>query len=110
MADPRQSIPDVILTAPDGTRYLARCPQLLVQANRNGLPRVVVDCELMPALSVVDGRATTAQITVARDGFGIPLDEMPPELAAMVAAWMAGLAEPFGTKILAKLYHEGQNA
>lgn len=110
MTDPRQSIPDVILTAPDGAKYLARCPQLLVQANRNGLPRVTVDCELMPCLNVVDGKAVTAPISVAGQGFAIPLDEMPPDLAAGVAVWMAGLAEPFGTRLLTKLYKDSASA
>lgn len=104
MTDPRESCPDVILTAPDGARYLARCPQLLVQASRNGMPRVVVDCELMPALNVVDGRAVTAPVSVARDGFAIDLTDMPPDLAAGVAVWLAAQAEPFGGKLLAKLY------
>lgn len=104
MTDPRESCPDVILTAPDGAKYLARAPQLLIQAARNGGVRVVADIELMLCLNVVDGKAVTAPSSVAREGFAIALADMPPDLAAGVAVWLAAQAEPFGTKLLAKLY------
>ncbi len=96
MTDPRQSLPDVILTDKDGERLLARCPQLLVQAARGGEISCIVDCELMPVRQEVDGVAVKVGRRIAIQGFTIPLtghpDSPPPELAQALAVWMAGRA------------------
>lgn len=96
--DPRASLPDVILTAPDGEKILSRVCQLMVKTPRGGAISIKVDNELYPVRQEVDGEAVKLgrQIDVApRD---IPLSgsslSPPPELQAMLAAWAAGLAEP----------------
>lgn len=103
MTDPRQSLPDVILTDQDGERLLARCPQLLVQAERGGEISCVVDCELLPVRQEVDGVATRLGHRIAIRGFPIPLTgsplSPPPELAQALAVWLAGLAEPLARQM-----------
>lgn len=103
--DPRASIPDTILTAPDGSRFLTRCSQLLVQAERDQPARIVVDALLMPVVSVDEaGRAKCMPVPVGRQGFVFDLGSLPADLAAAVAGWMAQQAAPLGFQILAQLY------
>ena len=103
MTDPRQSLPDVILTDADGERLLARCPQLLVQAERGGAIACTVDCELMPVRQEVDGVAVRVGRRIAIQGHPIPLTgsplSPPPELAQALAVWLASLAEPLAKRM-----------
>lgn len=109
--DPRASIPDTILTAPDGSRFLTRCSQLMVQAERDQPARIVVDALLMPVVAVDEaGRAKCMPVPVGRQGFAFALSDLPPELAAGVAGWLAQQAEPLGRKILAQLYPDPAQA
>jgi hypothetical protein len=109
MSDPRAAIPDTVLTATDGSRFLTRCSQLLVQSERDQPIRITVDALLMPVMSVDEaGRAKCMPVPVGRQGFAFDLADIPPELAQGVAVWLAQQAEPLGRKILAQLYPEAQ--
>lgn len=103
MADPRASLPDVILTDAGGDRLLSRCPQCLTQAEREGSISIVVDCALQVVRQEVDGRATKVGRVINRQGFRIPLTgdplSPPPELAQLMALWLASLAEPLGKRM-----------
>lgn len=104
--DPRASIPDTILDAPDGSRWLTRTAQLIVGAGRNQAPRIVVDTEIIPVTSVgADGVAKTLpSATAVRAGRTYSLDEIPPQLAQDLATWMAAQADPNGRALLAQQY------
>jgi len=105
MIDPRVSIPDTVLTAPDGSLWLCRTAQLIVGASRNEAPRITLDGELLPVREVgPDGIAKTLPGVIAREGFHYDLDSVPPELAQDLAVWMAGQAETNGRKLLSRLY------
>lgn len=105
MTDPRSAIPDTVLTAPDGSKWLVRSAQLIVAAERNAVPRIVVDGELLPVLSVnADGIATVLPGVGTRHGFTYALSDVPEDLAARIAVWMAEQAGVNGQKMLAKLY------
>jgi hypothetical protein len=104
MTDPRTSIADEILTAPDGTLWLARCPQLLVGGPRGGETAITLDAELLPVTRVVDDRAQVLPVGGMRRGFVIALADVPPDLALAIARWMASQAEPLGAQIIATLY------
>jgi len=109
--DPRASIPDTILTAPDGSKFLTRCSQLLVQAERDQPARIVVDALLMPVVSVDEaGHAKCMPVPAGRQGFAYDLADLPTELATGVAVWLAQQADPLGRKILAQLYPEPAQA
>lgn len=105
-SDPRTSIPDIILTASDGSRWLTRTAQLIVGAERNKPPHIVVDTEIMPVASVdADGVAKTLPCVV-RDARTYDLAEMPQKLAEDLATWMAEQSMPNGRDLLAKQYPE----
>ncbi len=109
--DPRASIPDILLTAPDGSRFLARCSQLLVRAERDQPALITVDALLMPVVSVDEaGKAKCIPVPVGRQGFAFDLADLPPELAAAVAGWLAQQADPLGRKILAQIYPAKETA
>lgn len=103
MQDPRASIPDTILDATDGSRWLARSAQLIVGAERNQPPRIVVDAEIVPVVAVVDGVAQTMPLSI-REGVAYTLDQIPPDLALALATWMAQQAEPNGKALLDRKY------
>jgi len=96
MSDPREQIPDVIHTASDGTRWLIRAPQLLVMAQRGQPPTVVVDFKAHACADVVEGiaRIVPGDGIAASRAYG--LEDLPPELAIQIAAWMASEASTSG--------------
>ena len=103
MTDPRADIPDTILDAPDGSRWLARSAQLIVGAGRNEAPRITLDAEIMPVINVVDGVAQTLPLSI-REGRSYDLSDVPPELALALATWMADQAGPNGQALLDRKY------
>jgi hypothetical protein len=96
--DPRAAIPDVLHTTADGEQYLLRCPSLVVraecsnQAERLRMPRILVDLaahSVSSVSSVSDGHSVIRAGSPQQTTVEIPLAELPPQLAADVAAWMA---------------------
>lgn len=111
MNDPRASIPDTVLPAPDGSRWLARTQNLLISADRNGPVRITIRNEVIPVVRVEDGVAITLpNSTAVASESSIDLAEVPVELAVPLAAWMAAQAGPRGEAILAKVYPTQENA
>lgn len=105
MNDPRTSIPDTVLPAPDGSQWLARTQNLLIQADRNGPIRITIRNEVIPVVRVEGTTAITLpNSTAVAAESSIALDEVPVELAVPLAAWMAAQAGPRGEAILAKVY------
>jgi hypothetical protein len=104
--DPRAAIPDTVLPAPDGSQWLTRSSQLVIAAERNGAPRIVLDCEIIPVVRIDEqGRAVTLpNSTAIRTSRHYTLDQVPAELAAPLAAWMAAQAQPNGEALLATVY------
>jgi len=93
--DPRAAIPDVLHTTADGEQYLLRCPSLVVraecsnQAERQRMPRILVDLAAHSVSSVQDAHSVIRAGSPQQTTVEIPLAELPPQLAADVAAWMA---------------------
>jgi len=105
MIDPRASIPDTVLTAPDGDQWLARSRQLIVAAGRNQPPRIILDGELLSVRAIdADGIAQTRPGSSVVRAFSYSLDTVPPALAQALAVWMAEQAGINGAQILASLY------
>lgn len=105
MQDPRASIPDTVLTAPDGSRWLVRSRQLLIGAMRKQTPTVIVDGELLPIASIdADGNANVLPGVGTVQAFPYQLADLPEDLGAAIAAWLAEQAAVNGAKMLAKLY------
>ena len=96
MSDPREQIPDVIHTAADGTRWLIRAPQLLVMAQRGQPPTVVVDFKAHVCADVVGGVARIVPGDGIHASRSYGLEDLPPELAIQIAAWMASEADASG--------------
>lgn len=105
MTDPRSAIPDTVLVSPDGDQWLARSKQLIVSAERNQPPRIILDGELLSVRSIdADGVAQTRPGSSVLRAFSYSLDTVPPELAQALAVWMAEQAGINGAVILAGLY------
>ena len=100
MSDPRKQIPDVIHTASDGTSWLIRAPQLLVMAQRNQPPTVVVDFQSHVCADVVDGVARIVPGDGVRASRAYGLEDLPPELAAQIATWLAQETHTTGLPLL----------
>ena len=95
--DPRAAIDDAIIEDRHGNAYLIRCPQCVISAeDRVSLPSVTVDVAAHEIRTNGEPMATPA----ARRGVPIPLADMPPQLAADVAAWLATQAEPLAHHVV----------
>ena len=98
MQDPRKNIPDVIHTTADGEQYLLRAPSLvfrsdcMTQAERELPPRGIAALSAHSIMSIEEDGKTIirpgAPITI---DFPVSVSDMPPELAAQIAAWMGTL-------------------
>ena len=96
--DPRAAINDVIIADRHGNDYLIRCPQCVISAeDRVSLPSVTIDVTAHEIRPDGEPMATPA----ARRTVSIPLADMPPQLAADVAAWLATQAEPSAHHVVA---------
>ena len=95
--DPRKNVDDVIIEDRNGNNYLIRCPQCVISAeDRVSLPRVTVDVTAHEIRANGEPMATPA----ARRGVPVALADMPQQLAADVAAWLATLAEPLAHHVV----------
>ena len=95
--DPRAAINDVIIADRHGNDYLIRCPQCVISAeDRVSLPRVTIDVTAHEIRPNGEPMANPA----ARRGVPIALADMPQQLAADVAAWLANQAEPLAHHVV----------
>ena len=95
--DPRKNVADVIITDRHGNAYLIRCPQCVISAeDRVSLPTVTIDVTAHEIRANGEPMATPA----ARRGVPVTLSDMPPQLAADVAAWLATQAEPLAYHVV----------
>ena len=95
--DPRAAINDFIIADRHGNQYLIRCPQCVISAeDRYALPSVTIDVTAHEIRANGEPMATPA----ARRGVPIALSDMPPQLAADVAAWLATQAEPLAHHVV----------
>lgn len=112
MSDPRASIPDTVITAADGTQWLTRSRQLVVTADRDGPISITIEAQVIPCAGVdADGKAQTYPSATAINGsFHYTLADVPQELAAPLAMWLAQQAGVNGPKILAPYYPAPESA
>ena len=105
MTDPRSDIPDTVLTAPDGTLWLARSRQLAITADRDAPIQIALENQIQPVSRMDGTRAVTfPNATAIGRSFSVDLATVPNYLAGPLALWMSEQAGVNGQVILDSVY------
>lgn len=103
--DPRSQLPDVVITAEDGSEWLVRWRRLIIDAERDGALQITGAAELCPVGSWVDeDHVRPLPVAAPLVHTQLPLSRLPPELALAVAQHMVVEAQAQGAELVTQLY------
>jgi hypothetical protein len=106
MTDPRTQIPPILATDPDGDQWQLWARQAILALPIEGEMRAEIDYAAYSVRAIIDGvpKRRTGEPLTANDT--LTLADMPPELAAALAAWLHSVA---ATRAAGKFPHlQGQ--
>jgi hypothetical protein len=105
MTDPRSQLPDVVISAEDGSEWLVRWRRVIIDAERDGPLDIKGLAELLPVGSWVDEEhvkvlPVSSPLIITE----LPLERLPTELALAIAQHMVSEATIQGQDLINKLY------
>lgn len=100
--DPRTQIPDILATDPEGDQWKLWLHQCMLVLPLRGEMRAELAYQAFPVRFLMNGIATIRAGEPIGANDTLTLADMPPELAAALAAWLHGVA---ATRAAAKFPH-----